>query len=334
MPKGFWAPGAPGFINSGRGKAPVDAICKSNSVNRFSVTRDKGLKSKVAASVARVAEGAVSVHAYDDDWASGRSHIRRNLLSFLNRLGMVLAAVILLAFGILILAAANTPDTSRRAASAISAPAPAWVDIVRPIHIFDLNAPELAKSPLHYAARRAADGGGRQDILTFGTPTDSPYLRLSLYRVGSEAAPDAPLYVDLVRNAAEADLAILRSRVPEQLATRFGPLEVSDITLAAQSGATSPCLGFRGAALAGKFRILGFACGGVELLSRPALACLIERLDLEEAGDDHDLASFFAASELKRDPACFGNALRPTGTRASWLDRNDARPPLEGKKLL
>jgi len=276
----------------------------------------------------------VSVHAYDDDWTYGRSHIWRSLRSFLNRLGMVLGAVFLLALGILILAAANTPDTTRHATPAAAAPAPSWVDIVRPIHIFDLTAPELAKSPLHYAARRAAVGGGRQDILTFGTPADSPYLRLSLYRVGSEAAADAPLYVDLVRNAAEADLAIIRSRAPDQLATRFGPLEVSDITLAGTTGATSSCLGFRGQALSGKFRILGFACGGVGLLSRPALACLIERLDLEEAGDDNDLAGFFAASELQRDPACLGNALRPTGAHASWLERNDAPPPLAGKKLL
>lgn len=276
----------------------------------------------------------MSVHAYDDDWAEGRSQVLRALLTFVNRLGMIVGAVFLLALGILILAAANAPDVNHRPASAAAVAAPAWVDIVRPIHIFDLTAPELAKSPLHYVARRAEVGGGRQDILSFGTQANSPYLRLLLYRVGSESAPAPPLYVDLVRNAADADLAIVRSRPPEQLATRFGPFEVADITLATKTGQTSPCLGFRGLPLAGKFRILGFACGGMQLLSRPALACLIERLDLDEAGDDHDLASFFAGSELKRDPACLSNALRPTGAHASWLDRNDAPPPLEGKKLL
>ncbi|MGB8276486.1 MAG: hypothetical protein WCF20_00895 [Methylovirgula sp.] len=119
------------------------------------------------------------------------------------------------------------------------------------------------------------------------------------------------------------------------MATRFGAFEVVDIILAGKAIAPVPCLGFRGAALGAKFRILGFACGGQgRPMSRPALACLIDRLDLNEAGDDRDLAAFFAASELKRTPTCAGTELGPTATCASWLGRNDAPPPLRGKKLL
>ncbi|HTJ01579.1 MAG TPA: hypothetical protein VL492_02215 [Methylovirgula sp.] len=210
-----------------------------------------------------------------------------------------------------------------------------WIDIIHPIQIFDLTAPELAKSPLIYTARRHEAGGGRQDILTFGGLDSSAYLRLQLYRVGSETVPSVPLYVDLTRAAAAADLSIVRSLPPAEMPTRFGPFEVSDVTLAQKSGASVPCLGFRGVALDGGFRVLGFACGGKALtLSRPALGCLVDRLDLAEAGDDQTLSSFFAASELRRNPACAGNALRPTVHRASWLERNDAPPPLQGKKPL
>lgn len=246
--------------------------------------------------------------------------------------------------GIFILPAANAPDPTRQAAAMGMAPAaappPVWIDIVRPIPVFDLTAPELAKAAPLYEGRRNRLGGGRQDILTLGAPNGpAPYMRLQLYRVGAEPAPNMPLYVDLARAAAQADLSIGRSLTPAEMATRFGAFEVVDIILAGKAIAPVPCLGFRGAALGAKFRILGFACGGrarlmSQPMSQPTLACLIDRLDLNEAGDDRDLAAFFAASELKRTPACAGTELGPTATHASWVDRNDAPPPLRGKKLL
>lgn len=254
------------------------------------------------------------------------------------RFGIIAGAVLVLGTGILLLAEANAPDPVQTTAIAAApvAPPPVWTDIIHPIQFFGLAAPELAKTTRFYEARRNRIGGGREDILSFGQlngPT--PYVRLLLYRVGAEKAPDTALYVDLARTAAQADLSIGRSLTPAELPTRFGTFEAVDVDLAGDNAAAVPCLGFRGAALAGKFRILGFACGGkAQPISRPALACLIDRLDLNEAGDDKALAAFFADSELKRDPACLGTRLAPTTARASWLDQDDARPPLKRKKRL
>ena len=250
--------------------------------------------------------------------------------------GLILGAFLLSLLGLAILVALNMPEAAPKIAAVkpVAVPASPWIDIVRPIKLFDLTAPELAKAPLAYAARRHISGG-RQDLLTFGSLDGSAYMRLQLYRVGKEVAPAAPLYVDLARAAAQGDLSITRSLPPSQLATRFGTFEVADLSLAGKAVAPVPCLGFRGAALDGKFQILGFACGSKSLtLSRPTLGCLIDRLDLIEAGDDRELANFFAATELKRNPACAGGELRPTVHHASWLDRNDAPPPLQGKKPL
>jgi hypothetical protein len=240
----------------------------------------------------------------------------------------------LLGLAVALLAAAASPNQIRQTA-AIEPPPPVWTEINHPLPLFDLTAPELAKSPMAYQARRHILGGGRQDILTYGGLNGPTYLRLQLYRLGTEPVPATPLYVDLARAAAQADVSISHSLPPTALATRFGTFEVADISLAGRNAAGVPCLGFRGAALGGGFRISGFACGGPALLmSRPTLACLIDRLDLNAAGDDQALASFFAATELKRNPACAGGELRPIGNHASWLDRNDAPPQLEGKKLL
>lgn len=278
----------------------------------------------------------MSVHAYDDQWALAWPRGMRRVPSLLTGFGMMCGAIALLVFAVLILAEANAPrnDSSPVKVAATTA-APDWVDIIRPIHIFDFSAPEFAKSPLQYVARRDATGAIRQDILTLGSPADSPYVRLVLTRLGHESVTNPSLFVDLARNAADADLSVARNRTPSAFPTRFGKFEQADVELATKTGKTLSCLSFRGAPLAGTFRISGFACGlGTEPMAQAELTCLIERLDLNEAGDDQELSSFFAASELERNPACNGNALRPTGAPASWLGRNDAPQPLAGKKLL
>ncbi len=276
---------------------------------------------------------------HSEELAFEREERRPRIRARRHGFGFIAGAGLLIAFGIFLLVAANAPNPVQTAspnAGPVAPPLPVWINIAHPIELFSLTPPQFAKSPFLYEARRHRFGGGREDILTFGQlDAPGPYLRLVLYRVGAEVAPDAPLYVDLARTAAQADLSIGRSLTPATLATRFGALEVADVDLASAAVASVPCLGFRGGALDGKFRLSGFACGGqAQPISRPALACLIDRLDLNEAGDDKVLAAFFAAGELKRDPACRGVKLAPTAPRASWLDQNDARPQLKRKKLL
>jgi hypothetical protein len=241
-------------------------------------------------------------------------------------------AVFLLAF-VAISAATKPPQAAVKEAPP-GPPPPAWIDIAQPIQLFNLDAPDIANSTLTYEARRHRTGDGRQDVLTFGKLSgEAPFVRLVLYRVGREKPGEAPFFVDLARVAASAGLSVARSLTPEDLATRFGDLEAADVDLAAGSGAPTPCLGFRGVLLDGGFRMSGFACGAPEKpLSRPALACLIDRLDLNSAGDDQALAGFFAATELRRDPFCAGTGLAPMAIQASWIDQDDAPPPLRLRK--
>lgn len=245
--------------------------------------------------------------------------------------GAAALAAGLIGFAVVLARTAPLPLPTKTAAPA--APFPAWIDIPHPMELFSLSAPGLSSSNLLYQARRHQTGGGRQDTLTFGTFTGGgPFLRLTLYRVGAEPVPQEPFFLEIARIAATANLAVTRSLASTELATRFGLFEAADIDLAVGKGAPMPCLGFRGAGLGGGFRISGFACGTPERpLSRPALACLLDRLDLSSAGDDASLAEFFAATELRRDPMCAGTGLGPTPIRANWIDQEDA-PPLRLQK--
>ncbi len=189
---------------------------------------------------------------------------------------------VLFAAGLVLLCGREAPP-SQPETQVVAAPPPEWADIAHPLALFDLSAPQFAHLPQSYTARRNRLGGGRQDVLTFGRlDGGDPFFRLTLYRVGGEAVPEVPLFVDLVRAAAAIDLAITRSANPANLPTRFGPLETADIDLTAGAAMPVPCLGFRGAGLGGTFRLSGFACGTkARPMSRPALACLIDRLEFD-----------------------------------------------------
>lgn len=188
------------------------------------------------------------------------------------------------------------------------APAPTWVEVSKPLPMFDFVAPEFAHSPSTYRMRRHSAGGGRRDILTFGAfAGEGPWLRLEIHQVGGEGAPDQTFFVDAARRASEAGLALDGLGVAAALATRFGPAEWADARLSVPSDnvARENCAAFRFGADKPDLRILGLACGadGVPF-SRGQLACLIGRLDLTAARGDLDLQKYFARSELARDAAC------------------------------
>ncbi|WOJ90548.1 hypothetical protein RZS28_04425 [Methylocapsa polymorpha] len=189
-------------------------------------------------------------------------------------------------------------------------PLPAWIEISHAAQVFGLEAPELAKETKSYEARRHRTGGGRQDVLTFGGVNgDAPRLRLTIYRVGEEATPDAAFFVDLARRAAEMGRAITRATQPTALPTRLGVFEAASLNLAQNDESDSACIGFRMINAAPKLRITGFACGGANpaaiVASKSELACLIDRIDLAAAYDSQ-LMAFFAARDLSDDTACAG----------------------------
>jgi hypothetical protein len=267
------------------------------------------------------------------DWEDHPERLRRRQGNAAP-IAVAILAVLLLGFGVVVLAAAQSSEEPVEVARTEVPLLPQWIDIVKPIEIFSLDAPDLAKDTKFYLARRNRDGGGRQDTLGFGQlKAQDPFLRLMIYRVGSEAPLRVSFYVDLARRAAAAELSVTHSLQPQESMTRFGRFEVADLDLIEKDGSATPCLGFRSANGEAPLQMIGFACGTeAKPLSRPGLVCLIERLDLNSAGEDQVLGRFFAEAELKRTPTCAGTALGPTPVHANWLDQADARPPLKPRK--
>ncbi|MGI3903306.1 MAG: hypothetical protein ACRYGP_13355 [Janthinobacterium lividum] len=254
-------------------------------------------------------------------------------------------------------------------ATSLSATASRWVDIRRPIALYDLSGSDFAKLPMTYLARNHEPDGAREDVLTFGRLGEAtPFLQLSLLRTGvkdeasqgggelsstpadrqADAAPpmialalrsepatdrDGALADALAQLAGLRGMSATRIRPAASVDTRLGSVEAADLLLWT-GGTAVPCLGFRGSAdVAAVLQIGGFACGAPgRPLGRAALACALDRIDLVSAGDDAALRAFFVAAQRRGATTCLGGSSTSLtiGRRLGWLDPDGALPRLRG----
>ncbi|MCO5090805.1 hypothetical protein [Bosea sp. (in: a-proteobacteria)] len=206
-----------------------------------------------------------------------------------------------------------------------------WVSVTRPIAIFNLEAPELGRDAPVVGARRSPDGRSREDLMSFGAFAGADaHLALRL-RTGEDIAAGAGSFtVAFVHTAALGGLAVARAGTPAALETRFGALETADVVLG-DGTRSRGCLAFRTMESEALFAMSGWWCAGSRPSDRRQLACLIDRLDLANAGAEPALRSAFARSELKRQPACASPRLSATGRKVSWLDADGRMPALRAK---
>lgn len=183
---------------------------------------------------------------------------------------------------------------------------PTWIPVIRPIHLFALEAPELIKAAANYDAVRSTTSDGREDNLSFGSAArvDALFMRVSVYRLGSEAKDPVPFFVDLSRRAASVGLAVGKTTPGEAMATKFGDMEIAETKLGMNEIERS-CLAFRRALPGEKLRLAGWYCAPAgSFAGRAGLSCLIDRLALLSAGEDNTLRDSFVAAERRRPAAC------------------------------
>ncbi len=176
---------------------------------------------------------------------------------------------------------------------------PGWVKIPEPFHLFNLSAPLIAGQKLDYEARRHSTGGGREDFLSYGEfEGKTPFVRLAVYRQGSEKMAAPAFYVDMARRAAAIGISIDRADPPTPQATRFGEFEMAALSMLKGRLARDNCRGFRLGVARQGVGIAGFACGeDGQPLSGRELAGVINRIDLVSARGDRALRDFFASAE-------------------------------------
>jgi hypothetical protein len=180
--------------------------------------------------------------------------------------------------------------------SVLIAPAPVWTAV--------------AASPALYAIEKTSGtagletrqhtSGAREDTLTLNRFGEARHARLTLTQGSVE--PSRSFFVDIVRRAADAGLAVSRNAQSRMLITKFGPIEVAAMTLVGK--VEQDCQTFRFMDRDSGFGFQGWLCGPeAEAIDDVQLACFIDGVTLTGAGSP-SLKALFARVERNRTEAC------------------------------
>jgi hypothetical protein len=198
--------------------------------------------------------------------------------------------------------AGQQPEPSQEPGSiplaALLAPPPAWQAVAEPVPLYAVEG--IDPNSFVLEVRRHV-GGGREDTLTFGSFGEAGYGRLRATR-GATEPESASFYVDLVRQAAQAGLSVVRSTQVAPLGTKLGPAEIAAVTMSGTAEAA--CLAFRVGDRAAEFALRGWVCGAAEQpASEAQVACLLERFTLASR-DDPALTALFTQAERRWTAGC------------------------------
>lgn len=182
------------------------------------------------------------------------------------------------------------------AAPELVAPAPLWQPLPPSPPVFAIDR---SAAPVAVEARRHRSGG-REDTLAIGTPGSPDSGRIVLAQGIAETSDS--FFVDLVRRAAQAGLSVTRNAQSTSMATKFGPVETAEVTLAGEGERN--CRAFRFIDPEANFAFRGWLCGsGPDEVEEARVACLIDRIVLAD-GDNAALRAVFARAERNRLPSC------------------------------
>ncbi|SCY17668.1 hypothetical protein SAMN02927923_00767 [Microvirga guangxiensis] len=207
---------------------------------------------------------------------------------------------------------AEVQVTARRGvpSSVLVAPAPIWSPVAATPALYAI---EKASAP-HIEARQHTSGA-REDILTLGRFGDAHHVRLTLIQGSTD--PARSFFVDIVRRAAQAGLAVSRNAQSRMLATKFGSVEAAAMTLVGKI--EQDCQTFRFADADSSFGFQGWVCGA-DALDDAQLACFIDGIALGNAASP-SLKALFVRAERNRTEAC-----GPSARTASIGVRTPPRP--------
>ncbi|MGL5117221.1 MAG: hypothetical protein ACRC7C_18045 [Beijerinckiaceae bacterium] len=205
---------------------------------------------------------------------------------------------------------------------------PQWTPVPKPVEMISLEAPQFQQQPARYAARRASNSD-REDALHFESlSANQSEARVALVRRAGEAAAPS-LFIEMMRLQSERGVAITRSGSPGPLATKFGELEVADMTFTDGDGRNMSCLAFRTPQSPGRIGLNGWYCAAENATAeRPTVGCFIDRLTLLKGGEDMALRRFFTEAEQRRKPCPTPRVA--ANRKQNWLDAHGAPPAIRG----
>ena len=200
------------------------------------------------------------------------------------------------------------------------APKPGWTVAGRAQPAFALSALDRDENSDTYTILRHPDGG-RKEILRWLGAGDRPLAELEIYRPNHGAFAGQQPAADLVARMPSGGTGLEPAGVID---SKFGTISL--FRRENTNDSAGACLGFLKTQHDPALIISGWSCEDDGLPARrQAIACMLDRLMLLNAGNESKLADFFAHAEPKRR-SCRAADSTATG---DWItDTND--PHLRG----
>ncbi len=205
---------------------------------------------------------------------------------------------------------------------------PEWQVIRKPPEIIALQAPQFEKLTASYVARRSSRNDREDAVLFTSTAPGGPEARVAITRK-AEPSSAPSLFVEITRQQAERGVSVTRSGAPGLVMTKFGAVEVSDMTFTDAGGSAQACLAFRRLPEGHEPMLSGWVCPPHgHVVERPELACIIDRLSLIKGGEDQHLRRWFAEAEPRRRVCPTGRNV--AGRKPTWMDQDGRAPAMRG----
>jgi hypothetical protein len=225
---------------------------------------------------------------------------------------------------------AAAPEARRGPEAALPPEQRPWQPVRQPMALYHLESPELTGLALNY--RVSQRGTSRQDTLIWQPRAEAAEAELRrsaalivIERHEGNAPTEKPLFAELASRAAEHRLVVERMAAPQDIRTKFGPMEAAEVTLRQENGAL-PCLAFRRIDMTG-VTLVGWLCGHAQRpVDRVSMSCFVDRLDLIGGGRDQNLRKFFAEAERSRQNC---PSSRQPGRKMTWMDHEAPVPALK-----
>jgi hypothetical protein len=193
-----------------------------------------------------------------------------------------------------------------------------WSPATRSYPAFAVSQPELVGKTASYEILRQPDGG-RKDILRWYAAGEKQVAELEIYRPGGELTRSGPAIAEIAERMDRGGAHALEAA--GVIDSKFGTISL--LRLPGAAVGTSACLGFISRFDHPDLLISGWSCQGDTLPARrAAVGCILNRLTLLNAGNDPQLAEFFARAELRR-----GSCAAPPASAGAVTWVTDSQDP-------
>jgi hypothetical protein len=204
-----------------------------------------------------------------------------------------------------------------------------WIESTRPQPAFAMEAGEFPSAP-RYLIRHHQGGGGRKDVLSWGSPRGPErYLRIEIYRPGTEHDGAAEPNLEAALRAGAFPVQG-EARSVGSLPTKLGAFSV--VELGGDAHGARRCLGLARAFAEPPLQIAAWHCDSAPVATvRTSIACALDQLTLLSAGGDARLAGLFARADQKRIFCGDKRPSLPTAPKPTDSLDVPAEPKLRGR---